>query len=216
MKEHVYRGIIVVMLILFTIFFIVSHHNYMSVLESNEDLLKLVDDKDTQIETVINMWEENYSNLEESYCRVAIENSRLNGVPISKYEYTEEDLYMLAKCVEAEAGDFSNHELSQQYITQVILNRVHSGEFPNTLEEVIYQKVKNVPQFSVAYNGMMDRKVEPDTLANVCKVIVLGTDLPSYVLYFYDAGVTDNWVNTLSTYDIVEGTVFAYEYKEVN
>ena len=211
MKERIYQGVIIVMLILFTIFFMVSHHNYMGVLESNEDLLKLIDDKDTQRETVINMWEENYSNLEESYCRLAIENSRLNKVPITKYEYTEEDLYMLAKCVEAEAGDFSNHELSQQYITQVILNRVHSSEFPNTLEEVIYQKVKNVPQFSVAYNGMMDRKVEPETLANVYKVIILGTDLPSYVLYFYDVGVTDNWVNTLPIYDIVEGTVFAYE-----
>ena len=211
MKERIYHGVIIVMLILFTIFFMVSHHNYMGVLESNEDLLKLIDDKDTQRETVINMWEENYSNLEESYCRLAIENSRLKESPIPKYEYTEEDLYMLAKCVEAEAGDFSNHELSQQYITQVILNRVHSSEFPNTLEEVIYQKVKNVPQFSVAYNGMMDRKVEPETLANVCKVIILGTDLPSYVLYFYDEGVTNNWVNTLPIYDIVEGTVFAYE-----
>ena len=211
MKERIYQGVIIVMLILFTIFFMVSHHNYMGVLESTEDLLKLIDDKDTQRETIINMWEENYSNLEESYCRLAIENSRLKESPIPKYEYTEEDLYMLAKCVEAEAGDFSNHELSQQYITQVILNRVHSSEFPNTLEEVIYQKVKNVPQFSVAYNGMMDRKVEPETLANVYKVIILGTDLPSYVLYFYDEGVTNNWVNTLPIYDIVEGTVFAYE-----
>ena len=92
MKERVYQGIIVVILILFTIFFMVSHHNYMGVLESNEDLLKLINDKDTQRETVINMWEENYSNLEESYCRLAIENSRLKEVLIHKYGYTEKDL----------------------------------------------------------------------------------------------------------------------------
>ena len=55
MKERVYQGIIIVILILFTIFFMVSHHNYMGVLESNEDLLKLIDDKDTQRETVFNM-----------------------------------------------------------------------------------------------------------------------------------------------------------------
>ena len=92
MKERIYQGVIIVMLILFTIFFMVSHHNYMGVLESNEDLLKLIDDKDTQRETVINMWEENYSNLEESYCRLAIENSRLKEVLIHKYGYTEKDL----------------------------------------------------------------------------------------------------------------------------
>lgn len=53
MKERIYQGVIIVMLILFTIFFMVSHHNYMGVLEINEDLLKLINNKDTQRETVI-------------------------------------------------------------------------------------------------------------------------------------------------------------------
>ena len=98
----------------------------------------------------------------------------------------------------------------------MVLNRLHSNEFPNTIEEVIYQKVNGVPQFSVAHNGMIDREVKAETLVNVYEVIVHGTDLPEYVRYFYADYVTDNWVNTLTTYDLVEGTVFAYDNKEAN
>lgn len=61
---------------------------------------------------------------------------------------------------------------------------------------------------------MDDRVVEPETLANVYKVIVHGTDLPEYVCYFYSDSVTENWVNKLPVYDTVDGTVFAYESKE--
>ena len=110
----------------------------------------------------------------------------------------------------ARAGE--NHFESQKYITQVILNRLHSDEFPNTIDGVIYQKTaRGVPQFSVAYDGSMNREVRAETLANVYSVLLHGTNLPEYVLYFYSTEVKNNWVNTLPTYDTVEGTVFAYE-----
>lgn len=158
------------------------------------------------------MWEEAYAELEDAYCKTIMENHELKEN--SLIPYTKEEVYMLTKCVEAEAGNYSNHRNSQKYVTQVILNRIHSKEFPNSIEEVIYQKSGNIPQFSVAYNGMMERDVDPETLANVCSVLINGTDLPEYVCYFYDDDVTNNWVNTLNIYDTVEGTVFAYEDKE--
>lgn len=122
---------------------------------------------------------------------------------------SEGEVYTLAQCVEAEAG-VGNTE-SQKHITQVILNRVASDKFPNSVEEVIFQKRGCIPQFSVAYNGMMNRKVKEETLMNVYKVLMHGTDLPDNVLYFYADFVKDNWVNTLNIYSVVEGTVFAYE-----
>ena len=131
------------------------------------------------------------------------------------YEYTEEEIYLLAQCVEAEAGYYQGHETSQQYITQVILNRVESSEFPNSIEEVIYQKVNDTPQFSVAYNGMIDREVQVETLAKVYYVLLHGTDLPDYVLYFYSDKVNNNWVNSLEVYAKLQGTVFAYSGGDV-
>ena len=143
-----------------------------------------------------------YEKLSNNYKKLSNEN---RGI---LYDFTNEEIYMLAQCVEAEAGD--NNFESQRYVTQVILNRLNSDRYPNTLKEVIYQKSGKIPQFSVAYNGSMNREVKLDTLFNVLDVLEDGTDMPDDVFYFYADYVTDNWVNTRETYRVVEGTVFAY------
>lgn len=188
----------------------------MDLLEVNEELTNLVDEQRTNNEAIIEQWEQSFSNLQVEYGELLRENyvleARLEETDIPVYDFTEAEVYLIAQCVEAEAGNYENHAQSQRYVTQVILNRLHSSRFPDRVEEVIYQKTNNgTPQFSVAYNGMMDdREVQPETLANVYSVIVHGTDLPEYVLYFYSARVEENWVCTLNTYTECEGTVFAY------
>lgn len=208
MKERIYQSVIVGLLVLFTVFFISSHNNYMKMLEINEDLNQVLDERNA----IIKKWEKEYSDLEDKYMDLLIEYDHLKQTEFPEYEFNSDELYLLAQCVEAEAG---NHDLGQQYVTQVILNRVHSTKFPNTIEEVIYQKNYNVPQFSVAYNGAIDIEVDLETLITVYRVIVHGTDLPEYVCYFYSEGVRDNWVNTLPIHETVGGLVFAYEDKEV-
>ena len=215
MKERVYQGVILVLLVLFIVFFNKTHNNYMDLLEVNDELTALIDRQRSNNEEVVNLWKESYEELQVDYGKLLKENDELQKVEVADYYFTEAEVYLIAQVVEAEAGYYEGHELSQQYVCQVILNRLHSGKFPSSVEEVIYEKNNGCPQFSVAYNGMMDdRVVEPETLANVYKVIVHGTDLPEYVCYFYSDSVTENWVNKLPVYDTVDGTVFAYENKE--
>ena len=215
-RERAYQGVIIFMVIGFILFFANSHSNYVDLLEVNEDLTNVVGKQRTNNESVIKQWELNFSNLQMKYSELLRENyeleSRLGETDIPVYDFTEAEIYLIAQCVEAEAGDYENHAQSQKYVTQVILNRLHSSQFPDRVEEVIYQNTDNgTPQFSVAYNGMMDDiEVQPETLANVYSVIVHGTDLPEYVMYFYSARVEENWVCTLNTYTECEGTVFAY------
>lgn len=52
--------------------------------------------------------------------------------------YTSSDLYLLAKCIYAEARGESY--TGQVAVGAVILNRVASSKFPNTISGVIYQK----------------------------------------------------------------------------
>ena len=61
------------------------------------------------------------------------------------------ELELLAQLVEAEAGnqDFEGKCL----VVDVVLNRVESPDFPNTIEEVIFQD----GQFSVITNGAFDK-----------------------------------------------------------
>ena len=170
---------------------------------------KTVSDHKDQLNTFEDKHNDVVSNYDEMILMLTDENKRLK-------ELLKDDIYCLAQCVEAEAGYYANHSKSQKYVAQVILNRVHSENFPNTIKDVIYDSHYGIPQFSVAYNGMMNREVEEETLANVYDVVLRGTDLPDYVCYFYSTSVKDNWVNKLPIYDTVEGTVFAYSEVDIN
>ena len=182
---------------------------------SLKDMEELLDRQRNEKDALITTLEESYGELQNSYIELVDKNERLESrLQEKRCKYTEDEVYLLAQCVEAEAG--YNAE-SQKYVTQVILNRVNSARYPDTIREVIYQKTgRGVAQFSVAYNGSMEgREVKSKTLANVYNVLLFGTDLPEYVQYFYSVKVTNNWVNTLNTHTTVGGTVFAYASKEV-
>ena len=107
--------------------------------------------------------------------------------------FTEEVL-LLARCVEAEAGN--QCAIGKRLVCDVILNRVNSTRFPDTISDVIYQK----GQFGVVYNGSIDA-VQPSevTLQIVEEELQNRTD--SGVLFFnttWDNGwgvfqVQDHW-----------------------
>ena len=60
------------------------------------------------------------------------------------------EMELIAQLVMAEAG---NQDLmGKRYVVDVVLNRVDSDDFPNTVEEVIFQE----NQFSVINNGTFD------------------------------------------------------------
>lgn len=68
-----------------------------------------------------------------------------------KGEMIYDDMGMIAQLVEAEAG---NQDLEgKRLVVDVVLNRVDSDQFPDTVEEVIYQK----NQFSVIKNGAFEK-----------------------------------------------------------
>lgn len=61
------------------------------------------------------------------------------------------EMELLAQLVQAEAG---NQDLTgMRYVAAVVLNRVDSETFPDTVEEVIFQN----NQFSVIKDGAFDR-----------------------------------------------------------
>ena len=74
--------------------------------------------------------------------------------PQKTIEVTYEDAQLLMKVAQAEAG---NQGITGQWLVMcVVLNRVESEDFPDTVYEVIYQE----GQFSTATNGALD-KAEP-------------------------------------------------------
>lgn len=58
-------------------------------------------------------------------------------VPVKAHEYTPSDIVSIGKVVYHEADNQS--ELGKRLVIDTILNRVESGEFPNTIEGVLSQ-----------------------------------------------------------------------------
>ncbi len=98
------------------------------------------------------------------------------------------DLYILAKCIYAEArGEIYEGQVA---VGAVILNRVASPDFPNTIYGVVYQPWA----FTAVSDGQMN--LEPDgTAYQAAQDAMNGWD-PTYgCLYYYNPAVaTSSWI----------------------
>lgn len=211
-REKVYQAVILG----FLLFFISSNNNFNNLLAVNNELTGLVEEQRIKNEETTKQWEQKFNNLQFEYDELLKKNyrleARLEETDIPVYRFTEAEIELIALCVEAEAGYYKNAPKGQEYVTQVILNRLHSSSFPDSIDEVIYQKTGGVPQFSVAHNGMMNnREIQLETLLNVYRTILHGTDLPEYVTYFCSSNVAEKISSNLEFYTVADGTAFAYD-----
>lgn len=137
---------------------------------------------------------------------LASERPPINYNILPYYGMTDEDIAeeirlgemeLLAQLVHAEAG---NQDLEgKRLVVDVVLNRVRSDQFPDTVEEVIMQD----SQFSVIKDGGFDRAAwhmeEIDYEAvrleyedqNNYEVLYFGVDKPAYATHFFKC--QDHW-----------------------
>jgi hypothetical protein len=106
----------------------------------------------------------------------------------------QEDAERLKKIAVVE--DFSDAE-SQAYIMAVILNRVESPLFPDTVQEVIAQK--NPVQFATYYNGNFD-KAEPDGNSGTALGLIESGQIDTDALYFEASTKKNTWMKKHLTY----------------
>ncbi|MCD8309460.1 MAG: spore cortex-lytic enzyme [Clostridia bacterium] len=117
--------------------------------------------------------------------------------------YTSSDLYLLAKCIYGEARGESY--TGQVAVGAVVMNRVASSLFPNTVSGVIYQK----DAFTAVSDGQIN--LTPDqTALNAAQDALNGWD-PTYgCLYYYNpATATSSWIFSRQTVTTIGRHVFA-------
>ena len=136
---------------------------------------------------------------------------------ISYMEYDETTLELLARLCESEAGIESYQ--CKVYVASVVLNRCLSEDHPDTIKEVIWERVNGTPQFSVTieHNGTcMLNSVEPskDSFKAARYVLNHGPQLPKDVTVFYSNTCKGNWVTTRETYTTLDHTIFAYYWRK--
>lgn len=103
-------------------------------------------------------------------------------------DWSAKESYLLARIAMAEAEGCNIQ--TKTLIIMCVLNRVQSDEFPNTIEEVIFQE----NQFSPIDNGRWDR-VEPneDCYEAVRIVMEAKYDYSGGAIYFENCADEDNW-----------------------
>jgi hypothetical protein len=104
---------------------------------------------------------------------------------------TEDELDLLARLITAEAqGEPYDTKVA---VGAVVMNRVKSGEFPNTIKEVIYQNIDGYYQFTPVVNGWIDKPAHSDCL-QAAKEAIGGKDPTNGALFFYSNRSTNPWL----------------------
>ena len=101
----------------------------------------------------------------------------------------QEERQILERIVEAEAGD---QDLEGRIlVANVILNRVHSKHFPDTVKGVVFANRAGRYQFSPVSNGRYYRVTVSDKTKKAVKQALAGKDISKGALYFMCRSASD-------------------------
>lgn len=123
-----------------------------------------------------------------------------------QYQLSDKDYEALTRIVEAEAG--GEDQDGKLLVANVVLNRMNSEKFPDTVWEVVMQREQGIAQFSPTVDGRYQRvKVSEDTKAAVERALY-GEDISQGALYFCAREKADS--EKLAWFDRKLTRLFAY------
>lgn len=115
----------------------------------------------------------------------------------SSYSLAEEDLDILRRIVEAEAG---NQDVEGRLlVANVVLNRVASEKFPDSVKDVVFQEENGVNQFSPVSNGSIWTVTISEETDEAVERALEGEDISDGALYFVARKYADD--NKVSWFD---------------
>lgn len=173
-------------IIIITIIMIIALCNMPRVIAEKEDTSKVSESYSNKTTTPY------VSNLVTFEPQTEEESSEIEVDYYPEFTYSKDwsakESYLLARIAMAEAEGCNIQ--TKTLIIMCVLNRVWSDEFPDTIEEVIFQE----NQFSPIDNGRWDR-VEPneDCYEAVKVVMEAKYDYSGGATYFENCADEDNW-----------------------
>jgi N-acetylmuramoyl-L-alanine amidase len=150
--------------------------------------------------------EEETPSLDTQPAEPVIEASEQEAVaPALSISNEEKDL--LARLVDAEAkGETFDGKVA---VATVVLNRVDSPEFPNSVSGVINEVVGGTYAFSPVQNGEIKKPASNETVQAVEEALTRQDRLNDSI-YFYNPEIaTDKWITTREVVKTIGNHVFA-------
>lgn len=125
-----------------------------------------------------------------SACAVNLRRGSLSA--IARASYDADEVYWLSRIISAEAS--VEPFVGQIAVGNVVLNRVRSREFPNTIYGVIFDR-KHGTQFSPVAFGTIYEAPEPSCVI-AAKICLEGYSISDTALYFFDPVLsTSDWIS---------------------
>ena len=124
-------------------------------------------------------------------------SSQVSWRPAASASYPAEDLYWLSRIISAESR--GEPLLGQIAVGNVILNRVESSQYPDTVEGVVFDTKYGV-QFQPVSNGTIYDAPASSSLV-AAKLCLEGTDVVCESLYFFSPALSaGRWIVSNATY----------------
>lgn len=119
--------------------------------------------------------------------------------------HTQAEVDLLARLIEAEAaGEIYQAKVA---VGGVVVNRVQSSEWPNSITSVIYQKIGEYQQFTPVKNGMINNKPSEDSL-KAAKAALNGSDPSNGAMFYFDDSSTNQWLWSKTRTAYLDSMVF--------
>lgn len=127
--------------------------------------------------------------------------------PATEATYSASDLDLLSRLITAEAqGEPYDAKVA---VGAVVINRVKSDSFPDTMREVIYQKINGYFQFTPVKNGWIDKPADEDSI-KAAKAALSGVDPTNDALFYYDDSTTSTYMLSKQVSIKISNMIFAY------
>lgn len=128
---------------------------------------------------------------------------------LSYAPYSQREYEWLARIIEAEAEN--QPYLGKVAVGSVVMNRVKDSWFPDTIEEVVKQRVNGVYQFTPVANGRIDRITPSEDSYRAALAAINGEDPTHGSLYFYNPDIaTSRWIFSRPTATVIGDHTFAH------
>lgn len=118
-----------------------------------------------------------------------------NNVTVSSYSgvipYSSGELDLLARLITAEAE--SEPYSAKVAVGAVVVNRVKDPRFPNSINDVIYEKSYGYYQFTPVENGWI-YKPASESSKKAANEVLKGSDPSNGAVYYFDDSTTNKWL----------------------
>ncbi len=105
--------------------------------------------------------------------------------------YTPYELDLLARLIKAEAE--GQPYSAQVAVGAVVLNRIQSSSFPNSINDVIHQVINGYYQFTPVKNGWI-KNPATETAKKAAHEALQGSDPSNGALFYFDDSATNTWL----------------------